>query len=805
MKANARFFSRYSNWLALLLLLIFFGRLLATAQVKSAAVDEIFHVFQGALYWQNATLYSVVQNPPLINSVIGLPLALTFQPIFPDNLAPISDWLALSKSFMWEANDTGIQMLAVARLAIIWLSVLLGALVYRWSGQLFSAKTAGLLALLLYTFDPNILAHSFLATTDLGMAFFYTLAGYLVWQYWRSDVSLTIWRFIAAGIAIGLALAAKFSGLIIIPAVIAIALYRLISMHSRRVVWWRTCLEIIGWLLIGAFVFIIVYRFSWETLILDFNWQREHQLQGRGSFLLGEFGRGWWYYFPLIVAIKTPISTLLLFIISVALFLWRRRWNWQILWPLLLAGGVFAASLISRVNIGYRYLLPMLPSLAVFMGQLAQPGFLKSRFARLGVALALIITILSSMAVHPHYLAYFNELVGGPDKAWHVVVDSNIDWGQDLGGLAAYMDEEGFDFVNANWLGTATLDAYGINGRTVLGWPAAKENPLYDWFYPPRPAPGFYAFSATQLQGLYLKEDKTRFGWFKARQPLDKIGYSLFVYDVPADGERVGLAISGIGISTIDEEDFNQAFDSNDVQPRWYDARSSLIWPGGDPDGQPHTVWSTIGTGHLPDNPALQALYPQEGPWRNGIGEGGFQYVLYHWTESPISKLLAHENATVSTQFGRPAEPTVGTDTWDQKRVPLQEAAVLGDLLELKAYQPLWTGPLQAGRNLEILSFWEITNSPQDDIKLFLHILDAGGEIVAQHDGLDILIQGLQPGDELVQLHTIHLPEDLSPGEYGLQIGAYQTADNTRLQLADGRSDRLLLDKYALIKKPKSN
>jgi len=799
MKSSQRFFSRYGNWLAVLLLLIFFGRLLATAQVKSATYDEILHVFQGALYWRNETLYSVVQNPPLIHSVIGIPLTLTFKPIFPDDIEPISNWLAMSKSFMWESNDSGLQMLAVARLAIIWLATLLGALVYRWSGQLFSARRAGLLALVLYSFDPNILAHSHLATTDLGTAFFYTLSGYLVWRYWRDNSARSYWRYAAAGIAIGLALAAKFSGLIILPAVVTIAVYKLITKNARRADWWRSFLEIAGWVVIGTFVFLAVYRFSWETLSLDFTWQREHQLRGRTGFLLGEFARSWWYYFPIVLAIKTPISTLLLIIIGVALFLWRRRWDWQIVWPLLLAGGVFAASMISRVNIGYRYLLPMLPPLAVFLGQLAQPGYIKNRIVQVSVSVAIIFTVVVSVVIHPHYLAYFNFLSGGADNAWHVVIDSNIDWGQDLQGLATYMDEKGFDFVNANWLGTAPLEAYGINGRTVLGWPAAKENPIYDWFYPARPAPGFYAFSVTQLQGLYVKEGKTRFAWFKERQPVDKIGYSLFVYDVPADGEKVGLALSGIGIGTIEEEDFDQAFKSNNVQPRWYDARRSLVWPGGDPDGEPAAIWTVVGDGHFPENPALQDLYPEDGSWRRSIGAGGYQYALYQWEESPISGLLANDDsAAIKTQFGWTPEPVLGSDLWDKERLPLEGAAVLGDVLELKGYHP--PGPLQAGERLEVLSFWEVTNSPQQDYKLFLHIINGSGEIVAQHDGLDVLMEGLQAGDELVQLHTVELPEDLESGEYGLQIGAYRTSDGARLQLPDGLSDRLLLGSYPISK-----
>jgi hypothetical protein len=114
----------------------------------------------------------------------------------------------------------------------------------------------------------------------------------------------------------------------------------------------------------------------------------------------------------------------------------------------------------------------------------------------------------------------------------------------------------------------------------------------------------------------------------------------------------------------------------------------------------------------------------------------------------------------------------------------------------------LWDGPLQAGESLQVLSFWKVTNRSQEGIKLFLHLLDEDGEIVAQHDGLDVLMHGLQPGDELVQLHTAELPDDLAPGDYGLQIGAYSADDFSRLRLPDERSDRILLDKYRVIAAP---
>jgi hypothetical protein len=265
----------------------------------------------------------------------------------------------------------------------------------------------------------------------------------------------------------------------------------------------------------------------------------------------------------------------------------------------------------------------------------------------------------------------------------------------------------------------------------------------------------------------------------------------------------VGLALSGIGISTIEEDGFNQAFQSNDVQPRWFDARSSLVWPGGSSDGATTSAWAAVGDGHLPDNAALQTLYPQDGPLIHGIGKEGMQYSLFRWQESPLSMLLAgDEQDTVKKDLGWTPNPDLGSDSWDEERIPLEETAVLGDVLELAGYQPLWPETVQAGETLQMLSFWTVLDPPQEEIKLFLHLLDGNGEIEAQHDGLDILMQGLQPGDELIQLHTVQLPEDLAPGQYGLQIGAYRTGDSSRLMLPDDRSDRVLLEKVQVVAAP---
>ncbi|MCI0396931.1 MAG: phospholipid carrier-dependent glycosyltransferase [Chloroflexi bacterium] len=369
------FLERYANRLAALLLLFFFGRLALAAGANAVTFDEVIHVFQGVLYWQHEQLYAVVRNPPLVNAVIGLPVSLSFRPALPPDLARYAnqDWLEVAKAFTWTVNDNGLQLIATGRLVVMLLATLLGALLYRWSRELFASRAAAVLSLGLYTLDPNVLAHSYLATTDLGLTFFFCLAAYLVWAYWRAaEAGERDWRrYLAAGVAIGGALAAKFSGAILLPGLLIITLYRLWLARPGRRAAGLTLAEVAGWLAVGSLVFLAIYRFEWETLGLDFTLQQAHQAGGHGAFLLGEVSReGWWYYFPVVFALKTPLPALALLSLGLFLFARRRPWAWSSAWPLLLAGGMAATSLGSRVNIGYRYLLPALPLLYLFLALL---------------------------------------------------------------------------------------------------------------------------------------------------------------------------------------------------------------------------------------------------------------------------------------------------------------------------------------------------------------------------------------------------------------------------------------------------
>ena len=130
---------------------------------------------------------------------------------------------------------------------------------------------------------------------------------------------------------------------------------------------------------------------------------------------------------------------------------------------------------------------------------------------------------VSSIGTYPHYLAYFNEIAGGPESGYKYLVDSNLDWGQDLKNLKTYVDTEGLNTIRLAYFGSAHVDYYGIQAL-----PLPMERP--DDFGDRRPE--VYAISATYLQSGYLG-DTEAYSWLREYEPFAKIGYSIFLYQLP--------------------------------------------------------------------------------------------------------------------------------------------------------------------------------------------------------------------------------------------------------------------------------
>lgn len=294
----------------------------------------------------------------------------------------------------------------------------------------------------------------------------------------------------------------------------------------------------------------------------------------RAAYLCGEYSpTGFWWYFPIAFALKTPVATLLLMLLGLAgLIAARGVWREQ---PVLIAGllafavvyGIFVMN--AALNIGVRHFLPVHAVLLIFCGGAIYWGrFIVGKVALTGLLLWLGISI--AMA-HPQYLSYFNLLAGGAERGHLFLADSNLDWGQDLKRLAAYQQAHREKPLKLAYFGTAVPEAYGITASMLPSiYPAGSISNLQ--------GEGLYVISATLWLGVYAplardeywesaehraeyrelaaalaeaggadprdarrraRYDRLRWGRFLARlrqqAPDARIGHSLFAYDLSAE------------------------------------------------------------------------------------------------------------------------------------------------------------------------------------------------------------------------------------------------------------------------------
>jgi 4-amino-4-deoxy-L-arabinose transferase-like glycosyltransferase len=245
-----------------------------------------------------------------------------------------------------------------------------------------------------------------------------------------------------------------------------------------------------------------------------------NSLVARQSFLNGEFSiYGFRHFFPYAFSVKETVPHLIVLVLaaSVVVVAFGRRCkessrsarmfvskHGYIAAPFLALAvvyGVFA--LTSKLNIGHRHLFPLHPPLFVLAG--AAGLWFTRRTRWLGAALALLLGwhAIESLAIRPNYLTYFNQFAGGAKNGYKHLVDSSLDWGQDLPGMKAWLDRERLKDSSTPvyflYFGTGRPDYYGINAIMLPGFvdrvPLEPVEPLQ---------PGVYAISATHFQGIYL-------------------------------------------------------------------------------------------------------------------------------------------------------------------------------------------------------------------------------------------------------------------------------------------------------------
>jgi hypothetical protein len=438
------------------------------------------------------------------------------------------------------------KALTLARIGILPFFLLACTVVWLWGRRLLGDWGA-LAPVFLFTNIPPVLAHAGVATMDMAAGagicsalFTYTL--------WLENGSLR--RAILFGIGLALAILAKFSAVLLLP--VCIAAITLLHPRARQRRNW-------AWIPVAFVLIWGAYRFSFgpmtehvsrdaaeqggifakiptpllhalETLpvpapqLLDGLWQvHNHVDAGHTAYLLGRHSfHGWWYFFPVALAVKTPLPVLLLaalgvFAICRAAPHEKRRALWM---PAILTAVILLINLPTSLNIGVRYMLPLYPLLALTAGI----GAVWLWRYRRAIAMVLMVwTALSSATAHPDYLAYFNEFAGARPE--NILVDSDLDWGQDMARLAADLQRRRVPYLHMSCLYTGD--------DTRLGLPA------WDSLEPYQPVTGWVAVSQTMLKNYAWMVAQRRgrpdlaFAWLDQHRPVARIGKSILLYYIP--------------------------------------------------------------------------------------------------------------------------------------------------------------------------------------------------------------------------------------------------------------------------------
>ncbi len=478
---------KWWEWLLLLAgLATFFLQVYLSAPQKSAIFDEQYHLTAGFSYLRTGDFRLATNHPPLMGMIAGLPLLADKEIALPTETEAweTGDRFRFSDLFLWESNDNASDLLSRARIPIMLVGLLLLLAIFAMSRQFFG-PAAGWTVFVLAVFDPNLLAHSRFITTDLGLTCFLFIA---IWQLWRWLDRGKWYSLLLSGVFVGLAMTAKYTALLFWPtALLIILLYPLDTGPTEGSGTMRKLgHRLLGLVGIGVAALVVVwavYSFDFGSADLPlklplpapFYWQNLYGtyfrivglVGARLDFFMGEASAtGWPAYFPVALGVKTPLPTLLLSFSGLALLLIHGQWRRQVLfWALPLIFLVLGLSGI--LTIGYRHMLPAIPFVLLWAGNAFTWALrLSGRKRTVGLAAQALLVLwlaVSTLRFFPHYESFFNELAGHWTNWSNILVDSNLDWGQDLPALRQVMDEQGIERVNLAYFGKAVPEHYGVS------------------------------------------------------------------------------------------------------------------------------------------------------------------------------------------------------------------------------------------------------------------------------------------------------------------------------------------------------
>ena len=559
-----------------------------SARQDSAIMDEVAHIPAGYSYLKYQDYRLNPEHPPLAKMLAALPLLfmhLNFPLNHPAWTTEVNGQWETGYQFLYHLGNDADKILFWSRLPIIALLILLGIYVWKWSKELLGAKWASVV-LFLYAFSPTIIAHSHYVTTDLAATCFIFIAFYYFVHYLKKPSPRNILSAgLALGLAevakfSAVLLFPCFFLLVLIPLFLnkssQDSWLKQIKNHIGKFI--LICLIALG-------VILIVYQPAvWafnldkqqelirgsigpekiEKIVLGIS--KIPGAEGLAQYILGVvmvFARvgggntnyflgqvsneGWWYYFPTCFLLKETIPVLIL--TGLALLFAIRKFvtnlvadrprKWLPWFKEYMLGHLPEISMVTfiviygvvsmrgKLNLGIRHIMVLFPFIYILIIKKYKRRIEETKYKKtfIGILIAFLIWIGAEIVItYPSYLAYYNELLGGPKNGYKLITDSNLDWGQDLRRMAEWVNSRpDIQKIKVDYFGGGVPSYY-------LG------DKFQEWHSQNGPTTGWIAVSANYFsESIYRKDSTfaTSYYYLELRKPEKIFGHSIFVYYIP--------------------------------------------------------------------------------------------------------------------------------------------------------------------------------------------------------------------------------------------------------------------------------
>jgi len=570
LRASAR--KNLSTGVIVFLLIVLALELSLSVRRETQTWDEACHIFAGYSYWTRGDFAMNPEHPPLVKLLAALPLlSMPLKVPAREKLFSKEEDFISARQFVY-SNDAE-RIMFRARMIAALFTLALAVLLFLAAREMFGFLPA-LLALTLFVFEPNILAHGALVTTDMGLSCLLFATVYAFYRYLKKPSG---GRLMLVGLAAGLSLAAKHSAILIFPIVIALAVCELWTTRTHSYSKAATCpnpARMAGVLVVVALMAIFIlwasYGFHFhprrgvdaeapvagyaarltsplqKKLITESaHWRLlpEPYLYGLAdvgitagfshTYLFGKvYPHGQWFYFPAAFLIKSTITLMMFLLLLPFAIVLRDSKHRREFWFLSIPPAIyFAVAISSGMNIGVRHILPIYPFLMILAGW-AAAQFVRHRRRWAWIVVVIIaFGVVSSLRAFPTYIAYSNELWGGPANTYKYLSDSNVDWGQQLKSVKAYLDQR---HVKNCWFAyfagvVADPEYHGIPCKPLTTIATAWLQPAIEV---PASIDGPVLISAGVLSGYEFGPGALNpYDQFQRLSPTAVIEHGVFVFD----------------------------------------------------------------------------------------------------------------------------------------------------------------------------------------------------------------------------------------------------------------------------------